>query len=97
MKSFALWDVEKLGYLAAYAGAALASGQITGAEGQTFKAGTLGEFKIGAQRHRAARRAHRLHGGQRGQVQLLGAPLRRWCRDQRRSLAEHDCRIVLSK
>ena len=47
MKSFALWDVEKLGYLAAYAGAALASGQITGAEGQTFKAGTLGEFKIG--------------------------------------------------
>jgi rhamnose transport system substrate-binding protein len=48
MKSFALWDVEKLGYLAAYAGAALASGQITGAEGQTFKAGTLGEFKVGA-------------------------------------------------
>lgn len=47
MKAFALWDVEKLGYLAAYAGAALASGQITGAEGQTFKAGTLGEFKIG--------------------------------------------------
>lgn len=48
MKSFALWDVEKLGYLAAYAGAALASGQITGAEGETFKAGTLGEFTIGA-------------------------------------------------
>ena len=47
MKSFALWDVEKLGYLAAYAGAALASGQISGTEGQTFKAGTLGEFKIG--------------------------------------------------
>lgn len=48
MKAFALWDVEKLGYLAAYAGAALASGQITGAEGQTFKAGSLGEYKIGA-------------------------------------------------
>ncbi|WP_369045286.1 rhamnose ABC transporter substrate-binding protein [Sinomonas sp. P10A9] len=48
MKAFALWDVEKLGYLAAYAGAALSSGQITGAEGQTFKAGSLGEFKIGA-------------------------------------------------
>jgi rhamnose transport system substrate-binding protein len=47
MKAFALWDVEKLGYLAAYAGAALASGQISGAEGQTFKAGTLGEFKVG--------------------------------------------------
>ncbi|MDQ0632133.1 rhamnose transport system substrate-binding protein [Arthrobacter pascens] len=48
MKGFALWDVEKLGYLAAYAGAALASGQITGAEGEKFKAGTLGEFKVGA-------------------------------------------------
>lgn len=48
MKSFALWDVEKLGYLAAYAGAALASGQISGAEGETFKAGDLGEFTIGA-------------------------------------------------
>jgi rhamnose transport system substrate-binding protein len=48
MKSFALWDVEKLGYLAAYTGAALASGQITGAEGETFKAGELGEYKVGA-------------------------------------------------
>ena len=48
MKSFALWDVEKLGYLAAYTGAALASGQITGAEGEKFKAGTMGEFTIGA-------------------------------------------------
>ncbi len=48
MKAFALWDVEKLGYLAAYAGAALASGQITGAEGEKFKAGTLGEYTIGA-------------------------------------------------
>lgn len=50
MKAFALWDVEKLGYLAAYAGAALASGQITGAEGEKFKAGTLGEFTIDADR-----------------------------------------------
>ncbi|MGN7250423.1 rhamnose ABC transporter substrate-binding protein [Arthrobacter sp. SAFR-014] len=48
MKSFALWDVEKLGYLTAYAGAALASGQITGAEGEKFKAGDLGEFEVGA-------------------------------------------------
>ena len=47
MKSFALWNPEKLGYLAAYAGAALAYGQITGDEGETFKAGTLGEFKVG--------------------------------------------------
>ncbi|WP_427118172.1 rhamnose ABC transporter substrate-binding protein [Pseudarthrobacter scleromae] len=48
MKSFALWDVEKLGYLTAYAGAALASGQITGSEGERFKAGDLGEFEVGA-------------------------------------------------
>jgi rhamnose transport system substrate-binding protein len=48
MKSFALWDVEKLGYLTAYAGAALASGQITGAEGEKFKAGDMGEFEVGA-------------------------------------------------
>ncbi|MGA7207206.1 MAG: rhamnose ABC transporter substrate-binding protein [Specibacter sp.] len=48
MKSFVLWDVEKLGYLAAYAGAALASGQITGAEGQSFTAGTLGKVTVGA-------------------------------------------------
>ncbi|RKN41239.1 rhamnose ABC transporter substrate-binding protein [Streptomyces hoynatensis] len=45
---FALWDPADLGYLAAYAGAALASGQITGAEGETFTAGELGEYTIGA-------------------------------------------------
>src|SRR6266511_1667586 len=38
----------KLGYLAAYAAAALASGQITGKEGETFKAGNLGTKSIGA-------------------------------------------------
>lgn len=48
MKSFALWDVEKLGYVTAYAGAALASGQITGAEGEKFQAGDMGEFEVGA-------------------------------------------------
>ncbi|MBL1065145.1 rhamnose ABC transporter substrate-binding protein [Streptomyces sp. 7-21] len=47
VESFALWDPEQLGYLAAYAGAALASGQITGAEGETFTAGELGEYTIG--------------------------------------------------
>ena len=31
-----------------YAAAALASGQITGAEGEKFKAGDLGEYTIGA-------------------------------------------------
>jgi rhamnose transport system substrate-binding protein len=44
---FALWDPAKLGYLAAYAAAALASGQISGAEGEKFKAGKLGEYTVG--------------------------------------------------
>jgi rhamnose transport system substrate-binding protein len=46
--AFELWDPAKLGELAGYAATALASGQITGAQGQTFKAGALGTFKIGA-------------------------------------------------
>jgi rhamnose transport system substrate-binding protein len=45
--SFALWNPADLGYLAAYAGAALSAGQITGAEGETFTAGDLGEYTIG--------------------------------------------------
>ena len=48
VEEFALWNPEELGYLAAYAAAALASGQITGAEGEKFKAGKLGEYTIGA-------------------------------------------------
>jgi rhamnose transport system substrate-binding protein len=48
VKSFALWDPSKLGYLATYTAAALASGQITGAEGEKYKAGDLGEYTIGA-------------------------------------------------
>ncbi|MFI6095856.1 rhamnose ABC transporter substrate-binding protein [Lentzea sp. NPDC051213] len=48
VKSFALWDPSKLGYLATYTAAALASGQITGAEGEKFKAGELGDYTIGA-------------------------------------------------
>jgi rhamnose transport system substrate-binding protein len=48
VKSFALWDPSKLGYLAVYAAAALASGQITGAEGEKFKAGSLGDYTIAA-------------------------------------------------
>jgi rhamnose transport system substrate-binding protein len=47
VKAFALWNPEDLGYLAAYTGAAVASGQITGAEGEKFKAGKLGEYTIG--------------------------------------------------
>jgi rhamnose transport system substrate-binding protein len=46
--AFALWNPEELGYLAAYAGAALSAGQITGAEGETFEAGDLGEYTIEA-------------------------------------------------
>jgi rhamnose transport system substrate-binding protein len=47
VQSFELWDPAKLGYLAAYAAAALASGQITGKEGETFKAGDLGSKTVG--------------------------------------------------
>ncbi|MCP2241310.1 rhamnose ABC transporter substrate-binding protein [Lentzea aerocolonigenes] len=48
VKSFALWDPTKLGYLATYTAAALASGQISGAEGEKYKAGELGDYTIGA-------------------------------------------------
>jgi rhamnose transport system substrate-binding protein len=48
VKNFALWNPADLGYLAAYAGAALASGMITGKEGEKFTAGKLGEYTIGA-------------------------------------------------
>jgi len=47
VKAFALWNPADLGYLAAYAGASLASGLITGKEGDKFKAGKLGEFTVG--------------------------------------------------
>jgi len=47
VKAFALWNPADLGYLAAYAGAALASGLITGKEGDTFTAGKLGKFTVG--------------------------------------------------
>jgi rhamnose transport system substrate-binding protein len=46
--AFELWDPGKLGELAGYAAAALASGQITGAEGDKFSAGDLGEKTVGA-------------------------------------------------
>jgi rhamnose transport system substrate-binding protein len=47
VKAFALWNPADLGYLAAYAGGALASGIITGKEGEKFRAGKLGEFTVG--------------------------------------------------
>jgi rhamnose transport system substrate-binding protein len=47
VKAFALWNPADLGYLAAYAAGALASGIITGKEGDKFKAGKLGEYTVG--------------------------------------------------
>jgi rhamnose transport system substrate-binding protein len=46
VKKFALWNPEDLGYLAGYAVASIASGDITGKVGETFKAGKLGTYKI---------------------------------------------------
>ena len=48
VKSFELWNPADLGYLAAYAAVELASGKITGAAGETFTAGKLGSFTVGA-------------------------------------------------
>lgn len=48
VKSFELWNPADLGYLAAYAAVEVASGKITGAQGQTFTAGKLGSFTVGA-------------------------------------------------
>src|SRR5260370_5290504 len=47
VKEFALWSPADLGYLAAYAAAQLASGNIQGKEGETFSAGKLGSRTIG--------------------------------------------------
>ncbi|CAI9401385.1 rhamnose ABC transporter substrate-binding protein [Nocardioides sp. T2.26MG-1] len=46
--AFALWNPGDLGYLAAYAAKALADGDITGAEGDSFEAGDLGTFEVDA-------------------------------------------------
>ncbi|WP_243076536.1 rhamnose ABC transporter substrate-binding protein [Microbacterium sp. SS28] len=46
--AFALWNPADLGYLATFAAAALYNGDITGAEGDTFDAGTLGSYEVGA-------------------------------------------------
>ncbi|MBO3663105.1 rhamnose ABC transporter substrate-binding protein [Microbacterium stercoris] len=46
--AFALWNPEDLGYLAAFAAQALVAGDITGEEGDSFEAGDLGEFEVGA-------------------------------------------------
>jgi rhamnose transport system substrate-binding protein len=46
VQAFELWDPSKLGQLAAYAAMSLASGMITGAKGDTFEAGDLGEYTV---------------------------------------------------
>lgn len=46
--AFALWNPADLGYLSAYAAKALIEGTITGAEGDTFDAGKLGEYTVEA-------------------------------------------------
>jgi rhamnose transport system substrate-binding protein len=45
---FELWDPGKLGSLAGYAAAALASGKITGKAGDSFDAGDMGTKQVGA-------------------------------------------------
>ena len=46
VKSFELWNPSNLGYLAGYAAVSLASGSASLQAGSTFKAGTLGTFKV---------------------------------------------------
>ncbi|SEG75975.1 monosaccharide ABC transporter substrate-binding protein, CUT2 family [Actinacidiphila yanglinensis] len=46
VKSFELWNPNQLGYLAGYAAASLASGSASLQTGSTFKAGTLGSYKV---------------------------------------------------
>src|SRR4051794_30680767 len=48
VKEFALWNPADLGYLSAYTARALVKGDITGKEGDKFKAGKLGEYTVGA-------------------------------------------------
>ena len=47
VQEFALWDPAQLGYVAAFAGKALADGTITGKKGDKFTAGDLGEKEVG--------------------------------------------------
>ena len=48
VQAFELWNPANLGYLAAYAAVELASKKITNAVGQSFTAGKLGKFTVGA-------------------------------------------------
>ncbi len=46
--AFELWNPANLGYLAGYAAVMMASGKLTGSAGQSFTAGKLGKFTVGA-------------------------------------------------
>ena len=48
IKEFVLWKPNDLGYLAGYSAVAVASGKVNGSQGQTFTAGKLGSFTVGA-------------------------------------------------
>jgi rhamnose transport system substrate-binding protein len=48
IKEFVLWKPNDLGYLAGYAAVAVASGKVNGSQSQTFSAGKLGSFTVGA-------------------------------------------------
>ncbi len=48
IQSFELWNPANLGYLAGYAAVNFASKKITGAAGQSFTAGKLGKYTVGA-------------------------------------------------
>lgn len=45
--AFQLWNVVDLGYLSIYALDAVVTGKVTGAPGETFTAGKLGEYTVG--------------------------------------------------
>lgn len=47
-KNFALWNVKDLGYLTYYVCALELQGKLTGKQGETFTAGRLGKFTVGA-------------------------------------------------
>ena len=71
IEGFELWDPGQLGYLAAYAAGALASGTITGAEGEKFTAGDLGERDDRRQGRDPPRPADRVRQGQHRRLRLL--------------------------
>jgi len=48
IQAFELWNPADLGYLAAYAAVNYASGKLNGSAGQSFTAGKLGKFTVGA-------------------------------------------------